>query len=48
MERDALTLWFARRHPNAPWLAKLLALVVSAYALIRPRISAGRLVIDGK
>jgi uncharacterized membrane protein YkvA (DUF1232 family) len=29
-----LALWFARRHPNAPWLTKRLALVVVGYALI--------------
>jgi uncharacterized membrane protein YkvA (DUF1232 family) len=33
-KRNALALWFPRRHPNAPWLAKLLVLAVVAYALI--------------
>ena len=26
-------LWFARRHPDTPWLAKLLCLLTVAYAL---------------
>lgn len=30
---DALTLWFARRHPQTPWAVKLLVLVVVGYAL---------------
>jgi len=29
---DALTLWFCARHPGTPWTAKLLALVLAAYA----------------
>lgn len=33
IKRDALTLWFARSHPDTPWHAKALALVVLAYAL---------------
>ena len=33
LERDALTLWFARRHPETPWAAKALGVVVVAYAL---------------
>lgn len=30
---DAVTLWFASRHPATPWPAKLLGLLVVAYAL---------------
>ncbi len=33
IKRDALTLWFARRHPDAPLISKLLAAFVVAYAL---------------
>jgi len=33
IKRDALTLWFARNHPDTPWHAKALAVVVLAYAL---------------
>jgi uncharacterized membrane protein YkvA (DUF1232 family) len=33
LKRDALTLWFAYRHPQAPWSAKLLGAFVIAYAL---------------
>ena len=33
LKRDALTLWFAYRHPRAPWSAKLLGAFVVAYAL---------------
>lgn len=33
IKRDALTLWFARSHPDTPWHAKALAVVVLAYAL---------------
>jgi len=33
IKRDAMTLWFARRHPDTPWLAKALAVFVVAYAL---------------
>jgi uncharacterized membrane protein YkvA (DUF1232 family) len=32
-KRDGLTLWFARRDPATPWAAKLLLLLVVAYAL---------------
>ena len=31
--RDAVTLWFAYRHPGTPWFAKALAAFVVAYAL---------------
>ncbi len=33
MKRDAVALWFARRHPRTPWAAKALAVFVAAYAL---------------
>ncbi|RST45714.1 YkvA family protein [Variovorax sp. DXTD-1] len=33
IKRDAVTLWFAYRHPGAPWFAKALAAFVVAYAL---------------
>jgi len=33
IKRDAVTLWFAYRHPNTPWFAKALAAFVVAYAL---------------
>lgn len=33
LKADAMTLWFARRHPDTPWWAKALVLVVVAYAL---------------
>ncbi|HSW18823.1 MAG TPA: YkvA family protein [Ramlibacter sp.] len=33
VKRDAITLWFALRHPGTPWAAKLLAFFVVAYAL---------------
>jgi uncharacterized membrane protein YkvA (DUF1232 family) len=33
LKRDALTLWFAYRHPRAPWSARLLGAFVVAYAL---------------
>ena len=33
VERDGLTLWFATKHPEAPWAAKALAVFVVAYAL---------------
>ena len=32
-KRDGLTLWFATKHPNAPWASKALALFVVGYAL---------------
>jgi uncharacterized membrane protein YkvA (DUF1232 family) len=31
--RDGLALYIAARHPRTPWFAKLLALLVAAYAL---------------
>jgi uncharacterized membrane protein YkvA (DUF1232 family) len=33
MKRDAVALWFARRHPRTPWTARALAVFVAAYAL---------------
>lgn len=33
VKRDGVTLWFAARHPLAPWYAKALGVFVVAYAL---------------
>lgn len=33
LKQDGLLLWFALRHPGTPWVVKLLAFVVVAYAL---------------
>lgn len=33
VKRDAVTLWFAGRHPQTPWFAKALGAFVVAYAL---------------
>lgn len=33
IRRDGVTLWFARKHPATPFLAKALAVAVVAYAL---------------
>ena len=33
VKRDAVTLWFAARHPGAPWYAKAIGVFVVAYAL---------------
>jgi uncharacterized membrane protein YkvA (DUF1232 family) len=33
VKRDGVTLWFACRHPRAPWHAKALGVFVVAYAL---------------
>lgn len=33
LKRDAMTLWFACRHPGTPWHAKALGAFVVAYAL---------------
>lgn len=33
VKRDATALWFARKHPDTPMLAKILVVVVVAYAL---------------
>lgn len=32
LKRDLLTVWFACRHPDTPLLAKVLAVLVAAYA----------------
>jgi len=33
IKRDAVMLWFARRHPDTPFLAKALCVLTVAYAL---------------
>lgn len=33
IKRDGVTLWFAGKHPDTPWHAKALGLLVVAYAL---------------
>lgn len=33
IRQDVLTLWFAGKHPQTPWYAKALGLLVVAYAL---------------
>ena len=33
LRTQVVTLWFARRHPQTPWPAKLVAALVLAYAL---------------
>lgn len=33
IKRDAITLWFARKHPDMPWYAKAMGALVLAYAL---------------
>lgn len=33
VKRDGVTLWFAARHPQTPWYAKALGVLVVAYAL---------------
>ena len=33
IKRDAVTLWFASRHPAMPWLPKIVGIVAVAYAL---------------
>ena len=33
IKRDVVTVYFAARDPQAPWLPRLLALLVAAYAL---------------
>ncbi|WP_396581928.1 DUF1232 domain-containing protein [Guyparkeria halopsychrophila] len=33
IKRDVLAVWLAARDPRTPWLAKILALMVAAYAL---------------
>ncbi len=33
LKRDVMTLWFALKHPDTSWYARVLAAVVTAYAL---------------
>ena len=33
LKTQLITLWFCRRHPDTPWTAKALAILVVAYAL---------------
>jgi uncharacterized membrane protein YkvA (DUF1232 family) len=33
LKRQVMMLWFACRHPATPWLSKLMAITVAAYAL---------------
>lgn len=33
IKRDAITLWFAKSHPQTPWHVKALAVLTVAYAL---------------
>jgi uncharacterized membrane protein YkvA (DUF1232 family) len=33
IKRDTLALYLAARHPDTPWYAKMLAVVIAAYAL---------------
>ncbi len=33
IKRDGVTLWFASKHPGTPWYAKLIGVLVVAYAL---------------
>ena len=33
LKRDVMTLWFALKHPQTPWYARVLATIVTAYAL---------------
>ena len=33
LKRDVMTLWFALKNPNTPWYARVLAAVITAYAL---------------
>jgi uncharacterized membrane protein YkvA (DUF1232 family) len=33
LKRDVMTLWFALKHPDTPWYARLFAAAVAAYAL---------------
>lgn len=32
LKRDVITLWFALKHPQTPWFARMLAVVLTAYA----------------
>lgn len=33
LRRDVMTLWFALKHPDTPWYARVLAGLIAAYAL---------------
>lgn len=33
LKHDVMTLWFAIKHPQTPWYARLFAAIVTAYAL---------------
>ena len=33
LKRDVMTLWFVLKHPQAPWYARTLAALLTAYAL---------------
>jgi uncharacterized membrane protein YkvA (DUF1232 family) len=33
LKRDVMTLWFALQHPDTPWYARVLAAIITAYAL---------------
>jgi len=33
LKSDVMTLWFALKHPQTPWYARLFAAIVTAYAL---------------
>ena len=33
LKRDVMTLWFVLKHPKAPWHARALAALLTAYAL---------------
>ena len=33
LKRDVMTLRFALKHPDTPWYARILAAVITAYAL---------------
>lgn len=33
LKRDVMTLWFALKHPDTPWYAKVLTVMLTAYAL---------------
>lgn len=32
LKRDVITLWFALKHPQTPWVARVLAALLTAYA----------------
>ena len=47
LKRDVMTLWFVLKHPKAPWYARALAALLTAYALSGKSVSAG-IVISGR